>query len=110
MAGRSNSSLPADWFNDYCDGVMIGLQTTASRPADLNFAFTGALTASGAYQIAFGQGHAGANDNWWAGGPTYSRQGTSGDPFLVTRDALWQIGVTGYEYEFNMSRQQGRAA
>ena len=108
MASRSNSQPPATWFNSYCNGVQFGLQTTTPKPADLNFAFTGTLTASGSYAIAFGQGHGGAGfNNWWVGSPAFSLQGTQGDPFLVTPDGAWQIIVgEGYSDRFYFDWQQ----
>ena len=106
MAGRSGSTTPADWFTDYCGGIEIGAEASSSTPKDLNFAFNGTLTATGTYEIAFGQGNNTSGNNWWIGSPTFTAQGTTGAPILVTSDGVWQFqSISGLTNVFDMTSQ-----
>ncbi len=109
--GRSNSTPPAQWFTSFCSGNEIGIGVTTTTPPNLNFAFSGTLTANGSYTIAFGQGNADGN-NWWIGGPGYSivtpMSGTY--PSIATPDSAWLFSANGpnisngnYAYSIVMS-------
>jgi len=71
-AGRHNSSPPAAWFNTLFPNL-IGDDTYANSPSDLNFAFSGNLILIVNGQnitlddIGFGQGHNQDGNNWWMG-------------------------------------------
>lgn len=69
-AGRKGSESPANWFKSNVSCATCQNAGTNSFPGELNFAFTGTITINGdTYPITLGQGHAGANNNWWIGGP-----------------------------------------
>ena len=69
-AGRHGSEGPANWFKERAPyAASTDANPSTSFPTDLNFAFTGTITINGdSYPITIGQGHTGAQNNWWIGG------------------------------------------
>ncbi|MFN8125180.1 MAG: hypothetical protein U0R64_01520 [Candidatus Nanopelagicales bacterium] len=111
-AGRSGSSEVADWFNARSTLAVGDDQGTDNSPEELNFAFSGTLSINGTdYPVVIGQGHSGANNNWWIGG-----QGTgwtaSADGQTVASSVLYLItpdGEYGIGSEYGMTNQFGVA-
>jgi len=75
-AGRKGSSGPADWFKAQVgDGKVIASRSWSSLPKNLNFAVEGTLVIRIGDQntvcdnVIIAQGHAGAYNDWWLGGP-----------------------------------------
>ena len=101
MAGRQNSTDPADFFNTLRQGAAF----TGSDPGpnDLNFAFSGVFTISanqfsgspvpiGNYNILLGQGSDGAGvNNWWISGPGFTYLQDSFNTGIVTPDGAFLI-------------------
>jgi len=74
-AGRHGSEEVAQWFKDRADVAVGGLVVHDSWPDKLNFAIYGDIVVKGANggyvkckDIVIGQGHTGADNNWWIGG------------------------------------------
>ena len=101
MAGRQNSTDPADFFNTLRQGAAF----TGSDPGpnDLNFAFSGVFTISANqfsgspvpivnYNILLGQGSDGSGiNNWWISGPGFTYQQDSVSTGIVTPDGAFLI-------------------
>jgi hypothetical protein len=75
-AGRKGSSGPVEWFKTQIgDGAVIGSRSSKSLPKDLNFAVEGTMTIRTGDRnvicdgIIVAQGHHGAFNDWWLGGP-----------------------------------------
>jgi len=74
-----------------CSEIEMGAAASSSEPHDLDFAFSGTLTAPGTRRVAFGRGSITSGSYWWLGGPAFTKRGTSGDPTLTTTDGAWQV-------------------
>jgi len=79
MAGRKGSEGTAKWFKEkVAGGSAAGCSTTDLMPKELNFAFIGDMTFKHGGKtytgtdIVIGQGHFGAQNNWWVGGKNMS--------------------------------------
>jgi len=94
-AGRKGSSGNANWFISRVSAAACTTKTYGDEfPAELNFAFTGTLTIDGnAYPVAIGQGHSGAENNWWIGGFNWIQHGdiqeifTPDNKYKITSDS-----------------------
>ncbi|MDP2722780.1 MAG: hypothetical protein Q8O72_08485 [Bacteroidales bacterium] len=73
-AGRKDSDSPASWFkSNASNAISIVADKNTVWPEKLNFAFTGTITINGdSYPFTAGQGHSGAFNNWWIGGPGWT--------------------------------------
>ncbi len=78
-AGRENSDGPATWFMENVgSGQTLACDSKGSAPKKLNFAVLGTLTLEltgksiDCKDVLIGQGHFGANNNWWMGGKNMS--------------------------------------
>jgi hypothetical protein len=79
-AGRSKSEDVATWFMENVgSGQTVVCDSKKSLPEKLNFAVLGTLTLELKGQspivcedVLIGQGHFGANNNWWVGGKNMS--------------------------------------
>ena len=98
--GLHGTTPPAQWFTSFCGGNEVGNEggeTSPTSPSDLNFAFSGTLTANAGYTIAFGQGHNGEGNNWWIGGPGFSIVApmSEDNPSIATPDSAWLFTADG---------------
>lgn len=80
-AGRHGTSQVADWFKTQVgSGQTLVCDSKGTFPDKLNFAVKGTLKMTvgdkkiTCQDVLVGQGHFGANNNWWMGGP--NMQGT----------------------------------
>jgi len=94
LAGRHDTSPPADWFNERAD-LLLGYGVLDDRPSELNFAFAATLVIDGSpYPIYLGQGSDLAGDDWWLGtpfivdGPSWTRDANG---YLHTPDGLYVL-------------------
>jgi len=92
-AGRNGSSGPAEWFrSNASNAVSIVTNKNTIWPSELNFAFTGTLTINGSsYPVTLGQGHSGANNNWWIGGPGWVIPSSTSYNQICTPDMKYLI-------------------
>lgn len=69
-AGRKGSYDVANWFASNVSEATCTISSLSPLPYELNFAFTGTITINGnSYPVTIAQGHSGASNNWWIGGP-----------------------------------------
>ncbi|MDP2722781.1 MAG: hypothetical protein Q8O72_08490 [Bacteroidales bacterium] len=69
-AGRKGSDHVSNWFDSNVSNAACTINSISPLPYELNFAFTGTITINGNnYPVTIGQGHSGASNNWWIGGP-----------------------------------------
>jgi len=88
-AGRKGSYDNANWFDSNVSNATCTADNLAPLPDGLNFALTGTLTINGnSYPVTIGQGHYGAFNNWWIGGPgwVFPNKSTCGIGKICTPD------------------------
>jgi hypothetical protein len=75
LAGRHGTSEVAEWFRQRASAAVVisDIVVLDQWPSELNFAFTGTLTANGsAISVVIGQGNDGFENNWWVGGESWT--------------------------------------
>lgn len=94
LAGRDNTSPPAEWFNERAD-LLLGYGVLDDSPSKLEFAFSANLVINGSsYSIYLGQGADLAGDDWWLGtpfildGPSWTKDVNG---YLHTPDGLYVL-------------------
>ena len=91
-AGRKGSYDVANWFNSNAPNAACTISSLSLQPYELNFAFTGTITINGnTYAVTIGQGHSGASNNWWIGGPGWVFQKKSNPGKICTPDRKYTI-------------------
>jgi hypothetical protein len=73
-AGRKASSSVANWFRSHASVATCTADCATEWPSELNFAITGTLKINGTgYPVTIGQGSTFGQNNWWIGGPGWTR-------------------------------------
>ena len=89
-AGRHDSPVPAQWFNDRAP---VNISQNNNPIKNLNFAFTGELIINGdTYIIAFGQGNQGSGQSpWFVGGQGFRGPFRYNESAIQTPDGKYQL-------------------
>jgi hypothetical protein len=117
LAGRHGTSEVAEWFRQRATAAApnnVGLFASegfGQWPSELNFAFTGTLTAKlqitnddgggGSVAVVIGQGPGGLENSfeniWWVGGESWTPGQCSGQPGLWASESaeIFIVGGTG---------------